>query len=42
VIAVVVSRADHASEHIGEHLLDLAGAGIGQLVAAQNQALAAV
>jgi len=24
VIAVVVSRADHASEHIGEHLLDLA------------------
>ena len=25
-----------------EHLLDLAGAGIGQLVAAQNQALAAV
>ena len=24
VIAVVVSRADHASEHVGEHLLDLA------------------
>ncbi|WP_327051348.1 D-aminoacyl-tRNA deacylase [Halomicrococcus gelatinilyticus] len=24
MIAVVVSRADHASEHIGEHLLDLA------------------